>query len=399
MTAIVIFLGTYLVLVIGRLPWSRVDRTGGCIIGATLMIACGVLDVKQAIAAVDFDTIILLFGMMIVVANLRLSGFFGAVTEWVVEHAHGPFVLLVAIVLVAGFFSAFFVNDTMCLVLTPLVLDIARRLRRNALPYLLAVAMAANIGSVATITGNPQNMMIGSFSGIHYRTFAAALSPVALVGLLLTVVLIAAVYHREFRPREKVALEPRPVRTHRALMWKSLTVSAGMIGFFFAGWPVPKVALMAGAILLVTRTVKPEKIYREIDWSLLVLFIGLFIVVAGVETTALPNDFFSLAQRFHLERTSMLSAFAALLSNIVSNVPAVLVFKPFVSRLGDPTRVWLALAMSTTLAGNLTILGSVANLIVVQKARHEVRISFWDYFKVGAPLTVLTIAVGVILLR
>ena len=182
-------------------------------------------------------------------------------------------------------------------------------------------------------------------------------------------------------------------------MWKSLTVSAGMIGFFFAGWPVPKVALMAGALLLVTRSVKPEKIYHEIDWSLLVLFIGLFIVVAGVETTALPNDFFGLAERFHLERTSMLSAFAALLSNIVSNVPAVLVFKPFVSRLGDPGRVWLALAMSTTLAGNLTILGSVANLIVVQKARHEVHIGFWDYFKVGAPLTVLTIAIGVMLLR
>jgi Na+/H+ antiporter NhaD/arsenite permease-like protein len=398
MAAILIFLATYLVLVIGRLPWSRVDRTGGCIIGASLMIAFGVLDLKHAVAAIDFDTIILLFGMMIVVANLRLSGFFGAVAEWVVEHAHGPFVLLAAIVFVAGFFSAFFVNDTMCLVLTPLVLDITRRLRRNALPYLLAVATASNIGSVATITGNPQNMMIGSFSGIHYRTFAAALSPVAVVGLMLTVAVIAAIYHREFRLREKVALEQRPIHTNRVLMWKSLIVSAGMIAFFFVGWPVPKVALIAGALLLVTRSVKPEKIYREIDWSLLVLFIGLFIVVAGVETTALPDDLFRTAQRFHLERPSVLSAFAALLSNIVSNVPAVLVFKPFITRLGDPGRAWLTLAMSTTLAGNLTILGSVANLIVVQKARHEVQISFWDYFKVGAPLTVLTIAAGVILL-
>jgi Na+/H+ antiporter NhaD/arsenite permease-like protein len=394
MAAILIFFATYLVLIIGRLPWSRVDRTGGCIIGASLMIGFGVLDLKQAVNAIDFDTIILLFGMMIVVANLRLSGFFGAV----VEHAHGPFVLLAAIVLVAGFFSAFFVNDTMCLVLTPLVLEITRRLRRNALPYLLAVATASNIGSVATITGNPQNMMIGSFSGIHYRSFAAALSPVAIVGLILTVAVIAAIYHREFRLQEKVALEQRPVRTNRVLMWKSLTVSAGMIGFFFAGWPVPKVALMAGALLLVTRSVKPEKIYREIDWSLLVLFIGLFIVVAGVETTSLPDHLFRAAQRFHLERTAVLSAFAALLSNIVSNVPAVLVFKPFITRLGDPGRAWLTLAMSTTLAGNLTILGSVANLIVVQKARHEVQISFWDYFKVGAPLTVLTIGAGVILL-
>ena len=396
MAATLIFLAVYLVLALGRLPGFRVDRTGACIIGASLMIACGVLDLAQAYAAIDYDTIILLFGVMIVVANLRLSGFFSAVAEWVVEHAHRPIVLLAAIVFVAGFFSAFFVNDTMCLVLTPLVLEISRQLRRNAVPYLLAVAMAANIGSVATITGNPQNMMIGSFSGIHYRTFAAALSPVAVAGLLMTVAVIAVAYHREFRLQEKVALERRPVRVNRVLMWKSLAVSAGMIALFFAGWPVPKVALMAGALMMVTRRLKPERIYREIDWSLLVLFIGLFIVVAGVEKTSLPADLFRAAQRFHLERVSVLSAFAALLSNVVSNVPAVLVFKPFIARMGDPVRSWLTLAMSTTLAGNLTLLGSVANLIVVQRARHEAPISFWEYFKVGAPLTVLTMIAGVV---
>jgi len=396
LAAILIFLAVYLVLAIGRLPGFRVDRTGACIIGASLMIAFGVLDLGQAYAAINYDTIILLFGVMIVVANLRLSGFFSAVAEWVVEHAHRPIVLLAAIVFVAGFFSAFFVNDTMCLVLTPLVLDISRQLRRNAVPYLLAVAMAANIGSVATVTGNPQNMMIGSFSGIQYRTFAAALSPVALLGLAMTVAVIAVIYHREFRLQEKVALERRPVRINRVLMWKSLAVSAGMIVLFFAGWPVPKVALMAGALLLVTRRLKPERIYREIDWSLLVLFIGLFIVVAGVEKTSLPGDLFRATQRFHLERVSVLSAVAALLSNVVSNVPAVLVFKPFIAHMGDPVRSWLTLAMSTTLAGNLTILGSVANLIVVQRARHEAPISFWEYFKVGAPLTVLTMIAGIV---
>src|SRR5437879_6209187 len=320
---------------------------------------------------------------MIVVANLRLSGFFSAVAEWVVEHAHRPIVLLAAIVFVAGFFSAFFVNDTMCLVLTPLVLEITSQLRRNAVPYLLAVAMAANVGSVATITGNPQIMVIGSCSGIHYRSFAAALSPVAAVGLVMTVAVIAATYHREFRFQEKVELERRHVRVDRVLMWKSLAVSTGMIVLFFGGWPVPKVALVAGAVLLVTRRVKPERVYREIDWSLLVLFIGLFIVVAGVETTSLPGDLFHAAKRFHLERVSVLSAFAAVLSNLVSNVPAVLVFKPFISHMSDPARSWLTLAMSTTLAGNLTILGSVANQIVVQRARHEVRIGFWEYFKVA----------------
>ena len=399
MAAVIIFLAVYLVLTVGRLPGFRVDRPGACIIGASLMIAFGVLDFSQAYAAINYDTIILLFGVMIVVANLRLSGFFGAVAEWVVEHAHRPLALLASIVFVAGFFSAFFVNDTMCLVLTPLVLEITRHLRRNPVPYLLAVAMAANIGSVATITGNPQNMMIGSFSGIHYRTFAAALSPVAAVGLLLTIAVIFAAYRREFRFQEKVDLDRRPVRINRVLLWKSLAVSAGMIAAFFVGWPVAKVALLAGALLLVTRRVNPEKIYREIDWSLLVLFIGLFIVVAGVEKTSLPEDLFRLTQRFHLERIAVLSTFAALLSNIVSNVPAVLVFKPFIAHMRDPVRAWLTLAMSTTLAGNLTILGSVANLIVVQRARHEAPISFWEYCRVGVPLTVLTIAAGVLFLR
>jgi len=256
--------------------------------------------------------------------------------------------------------------------------------------------MAANIGSTATNTGNRQNMMIGSFSGIAYRTFAAGLTPVAAIGLVLTVVVIAAMYHRDFRLQERVELESRAVRVNRVLLWKSLAASATMIVFFFAGWPVPKVALIAGALLLVTRRVKPERVYREIDWQLLVLFIGLFIVVAGIERTALPGDLFAAAQPYHLDRVPVLSAFAALLSNLVSNVPAVLVFKPFIARLGDPQRAWLTLAMATTLAGNLSILGSVANLIVVQRARHEVPIGFWEYFRVGAPLTVLTIAAGVL---
>src|SRR5207248_2268094 len=148
---------------------------------------------------------------------------------------------------------------------------------------------ASNIGSVATITGNPQNMMIGSFSGISYRAFAAALAPMAGLGLLVTIVIIGWSYRREFRSREIVDFKPAVVRVNRVLLWKSVVASAGMIVFFFAGVPAPKVALLAGALLLVTRRVKPEKVYREIDWSLLVLFVGLFVVVAGLEKTALVN--------------------------------------------------------------------------------------------------------------
>lgn len=395
LAAIPIFLGTYLVLALGRLPYFRIDRTGAAIIGASLMIACNVLTFEEAYRAVDYDTLILLFGMMIVVANLRLSGFFTVVSAWVVEHAHQPMALLASIVLVSGVFSAFFVNDTMCLVLTPLVLEITSRLRRNPVPYLLAVAMGANIGSVATITGNPQNMMIGSFSGIHYRQFAAALAPVALAGLAAAVAVIGFVYRHEFRSHQRVDIDHRPVRVNRVLLWKSIVASAAMVALFFAGWSVPKVALLAGALLLVTRRVKPEKVYHHIDWQLLVLFVGLFVVVAGVDKLLSPE----LVSNLGLERIGVLSAVAAVLSNLVSNVPAVLLFKPFIGHLPDPAQGWLALAMSSTLAGNLTVLGSVANLIVIQRARPEVKISFGEYCRVGAPLTVITILLGVWLLR
>ncbi len=306
LSAFLIFLGTYAVLAIGRLPGFRVDRTGAAIIGAALMIAFNVLSFQEAYAAIDYDTIILLFGMMIVVANLRLSGFFRAVAAWAVERAHRPVLMLAAIVAVAGVFSAVFVNDTMCLVLTPLVLEATAALRRNPVPFLLAVAMGANVGSVATITGNPQNMMIGSFSRIGYGAFAAALAPVAAIGLALTVAAIVAAYWKEFRVEERVEIEKPRVRVDRPLMWKSLAVTAGMLGFFVAGWPVPKVALVAGALLLLTRRVKPQKVYHEIDWQLLVMFIGLFIVIAGVEKTTLASGFFGFAARFGLGRVGVL---------------------------------------------------------------------------------------------
>jgi len=240
--------------------------------------------------------------------------------------------------------------------------------------------------------------MIGSFSHIPYRTFAGALAPVAAVGMALAVAVLALVYRDEFRAENPLRAEHRAVRVNRVLLWKSVVASAGMIVFFFAGWPVPTVAVIAGALLLVTRRVKPERIYREIDWSLLVLFIGLFIVIAGLEKTSVPADLFAAASRYHLERTAPMSLFAALLANLVSNVPAVLVFKGFVTQLPDPSHAWLTLAMSSTLAGNLTVLGSVANLIVIERARREVTISFWEYARTGIPLTVVTLAAGIWLL-
>ena len=396
-SAFVIFVLTYLFIAVGKLPGYHLDRAGAALLGASLMVWLGVLSLEEAYTAIDFDTIALLLGMMIVVANLRLSGFFQLVNEWVVTRARYPIVLLVAIVFVSGSFSAFLVNDTICLVMTPLVLDVVMRLKRNPIPYLLAVAMASNVGSTATITGNPQNMIVGSISHISYGDFAAALVPVAVAGLVLTVAMIALIYRSEFLTREPFeARMPKQVRYNLPVVIKSLLVTVGMVILFFAGQPVAKVAILGGAFMLFSRRIKAHKVYMEIDWPLLVMFAGLFVVVAGFERVALTPGVIAAVARQHLGNTGVLSLVTAALSNLVSNVPAVLMLKPFVANLADPQRAWLVVAMASTLAGNFTLVGSVANLIVAQRAQREgIKISFWAYFKVGAPLTVATILLGI----
>lgn len=398
--AALIFAATYFVMAIGRLPGFRLDRAGAAFLGASLMVAAGVLNLKQAFAAIDMNTIALLLGMMIVVANLRLSGFFAVLTEWTGRHARHPLILLIAIALISGILSAFLVNDAVCLALTPLVLELLLSLERNPVPYLLAVTMAANVGGVATITGNPQNMIIGSLSGISYGRFAGALAPIAAIGLVLTIVLIAALFRAEFRAAPPLAVpRTQPIRLHRMLMLKTLAITAALMVALFLGVAPAKAAAVAGAFLLLSRRVKSGRIYAEIDWTLLLMFAGLFIVVAGFEHVVLTPQRLQRLLALPLSGTISLSVLTAVLSNLVSNVPAVLVLSRFVEHLADPERAWLVVAMASTLAGNFTIVGSVANLIVVQLARaHHVEIRFGTYFRVGAPLTVLTIAAGVLLL-
>lgn len=396
-TAIAIFVATYLFIAVGKLPGYHLDRAGAALLGACLMVWLGVLSLEEAFAAIDFDTIALLLGMMIVVANLRLSGFFELVNEWVVVRTRRPLVLLAAIIFLAGVLSAFLVNDTICLVMTPLVLDVTLRLKRNPVPYLLAVALASNVGSVATITGNPQNMIVGSLSRIHYGSFTQALAPVAVTGLFLTVAMIALIYRSEFLGGQTFSVKvSRPVRYLQPVVVKTLLVMAVMVALFFSGHPVAKVAIIGGAYMLFTRRIKAHKVYREIDWPLLVMFSGLFVVVAAFERVALTPGVIAAVARQHLDDVAVLSGVTAVLSNLVSNVPAVLMLKSFVGNLADPQRAWLAVAMASTLAGNFTLVGSVANLIVAQRAQGAgVTISFWAYFKVGAPLTILTILFGI----
>jgi Na+/H+ antiporter NhaD/arsenite permease-like protein len=397
--AVLIFGATYAFVAVGKIPIYRIDRAGAALLGASLMVGAGVLSAEEAYNAIDFNTITLLLGMMIVVANLRICGFFRVVTDWIATHVRHPLALLVAVVLASGVLSAFLVNDTICLVMTPLVVELVARVRRNPVPYLLAIATASNIGSVATITGNPQNIIIGSVSQIPYGAFAAALAPVAAIGLAIATLLIALIHRREFFTRERLEKAAMPTHYHGPLMAKTLLVMAAMVVLFFLGQPPAKVAIVGGAFLLLTRRVKPEKIYIEIDWPLLVMFVGLFVVVAGFEKMVLTPEVTGAAGRLHLDDATVLAGITALLSNVVSNVPAVLVLKPFVPNLPDPQHAWLVIAMSATLAGNFTLVGSVANLIVAQRAKARgVEVGFWAYFKVGAPLTLITIAIGLLML-
>jgi Na+/H+ antiporter NhaD/arsenite permease-like protein len=397
--ALVAFAGTYLGLALGRLPFFRVDRTGVAIIGGAVVVVSGLLPWDRAVAAVDAHTLVLLFGMMIVAAYLRLSGFFRLVTYAAVRRAHTPVGLLALIILAAGVLSALFVNDVVCLVMAPIVLDLVRRLHLPPVPYLIALATAANVGSVATLTGNPQNMLVGSFSGISYRAFLLREAPVAVVGLALVFAVIWLVYRRRLPPALPAeALDERGA-VHHALMIKTMAAVAVMLVAFLAGVPIALVAIGGAAYCLLTRRVNPDKVYREIDWGLLVLFTGLFVVIGGLEASGLAGETLGWAGAAGLYRPSVLTVVTAVLSNLVSNVPAVLLFKTVIPTFGEPTRAWLLLAMASTLAGNLTILGSVANLIVVEQARGAgIQIGFLEYSKVGVPVTVVTLLVGWLLL-
>jgi Na+/H+ antiporter NhaD/arsenite permease-like protein len=397
LTAAVIFSATYVVVALGRVPGLRLDRTGAAVVGAAFMIAFHVVSAEEAFRMVDLGTIVLLFGMMVVVAHLKLAGFFRWAGVTVARRARSPRQLLAGLVVVSGVLSALFVNDTVCLAFTPLVLEVTAVLGVRPIPYLLALATASNVGSVATLTGNPQNMLVGVASGIPYAAFFRALAPVAAVSLLLDFAVIALVYRAEMARPFAASAHPR-VRIHPFLMAKGLAAAAAMLVFLFAGAHVSVVALTAGAALLLTRRVKPEKVFVEINWNLLTFFAGLFVVVGAAREAGLADRLFAILHAREAHSVLSLSLVSAVLSNVVSNVPAVMLFAHVIPSLPDPTRAWLALAMSSTLAGNLTLLGSIANLIVAEGARRTAPISFAEYLKVGVPVTVASLVAGLLLL-
>ncbi|HYM79669.1 MAG TPA: anion transporter [Candidatus Dormibacteraeota bacterium] len=388
-----VFIASYVVFALGKFPGMKIDRPGAAIIGAVLMFTTGAVRANNALHLVHFGTVVLLFSMMLVVAYLHLAGLFDWVTDVVVTRLK-PHHLLPTVIFLSGLLSAFFVNDIICLVMVPFVLKVTRRMGVKPVPYLLAIATASNIGSVATITGNPQNILIGSFSGIGYRDFLWHLGPVALVGLFVDWFSLWWLYFRSRVQDVQTGLAVGAAQIDHAALLKAGLVAVLVLAGFLAGFPPALVAAVGAAIMLITRTRDPHLVYEEVDWGLLVFFIGLFLIVGGAENAGLTEHLLRFGERFNIQHLGVFTLVTAILSNLVSNVPAVMLLKSLVSQFADPHSAWLTLAMASTFAGNLTITGSVANIIVVERARKEAAITFFDYFRIGLPVTLLTLLLG-----
>jgi len=400
--AILIFCLTY-VLISGRqLKILPLNRPAAAMLGTVLMVALGILTPEQAYRAVDYDTLVLLLGMMLISAYLFLAGFFDWAAHWILRRARSPQALLIYLILTSGILSALLVNDIICLMLTPLVVAVIVRGRLPLAPYLLALAMSANLGSVATLVGNPQNMIIGHLSGIPFLRFSASLAPVALAGLAIQYVVLRVGFRRVLGQVVIQRPEEPPPPLDRRLLILTLAVLGLVFAGFVAGLNLSWTAMAGGALVMVLAKRDTHQVLKLVDWNLLVFFAALFIVVEGLSKTGLPDQTYRYVQPLFGSSTASqawnFAWFSEPGSNVFSNVPFVLVAGKWINNFARPELMWKVMALTTTFAGNLTIVGSVANIIVVESARGHIELGFWDYARYGIPVTILTTVAGLLIL-
>jgi len=400
--AILIFCFTYVLISGRRLKVLPLNRPAAALLGAVLMVAFGIITPERVYRSVDYDTLVLLLGMMLISAYLFLAGFFDWAADWILRVAGTPQSLLLYLIATSGLLSALLVNDTVCLMMTPLVVAVMVRGKLPLPPYLLALAMSANIGSVATLVGNPQNMIIGHLSGIPFVRFSASLLPVALVGLAIQYALLRLGFRKVLRQAVIQRAEGLPPKMDRRLLTITVGVFVLVFAGFMAGLNLPWTALSGGALVMVLARRDTHEVLKLVDWHLLLFFAALFVVVEGLNGTGLPDQIYGGVRGVFGSSVESqawnLAWFSALGSNVFSNVPFVLVAGKWIANFTDPELMWQVLAMATTFAGNLTILGSVANIIVVESARGHAEVGFWDYAKFGIPVTILTTIAGVVIL-
>lgn len=416
MVATAIFVVTYAIVAFNRFPGLRLDRTGAAVVGAVAMVATGVLSVEAAWRAINHETLLILLGMMVLNVFLEDAGFFEWVAGRILARRIAPTRMLVELAVVSGLLSALFLNDTVCLMLTPPLVRILRAGKLPLPPFLITLAMAANAGSVLTLTGNPQNMLIGVYSGWSYLAFLGRMLLPGTVSLAILAAWVVWWYRKELlvvAENGAESGEARPVLQDGSttvgqrpidgvLLRKTLVVLAGTLVGFLLHPDLPLVAMTAAAVLLVWSGKSPTAVLHRVNWVLLAFFAGLFIVVEGFRTTGVLERLNALAGPWYgttpASQVPLFGLVTVVASNVVSNVPFVVLMEHELGRFADPPLMWLVLALASTLAGNLTIPGSVATLIVLEQAGPEGRVSFREFSAVGVPVTVLSVVVGLGLL-
>ena len=401
---LLVFVVVYLGMILGRLPRLRLDRTGVALLGAIALLATGDLSLPEATQAIDAPTILLLFGLMVVSAQLRMGGFYARVTRSLASLRVEPAALLGVLILAAGALSAVFSNDVVCLAMAPVLADSCRRRRLDPIPFLLALACAANVGSAATLIGNPQNMLIGQKLGLSFVDYSLRAGIPVILSLAATWAVIA--WHARGRwegagesIRPSGAAEENDAPEFDAWQTvKGLSVAAFILAaFLFASWPREVVALAGAGVVLTSRKLHSRAMLGLVDWQLLVLFAGLFVVNHALQATGLVAHAVAglVAHGLDPSHPAPLFVSTILLSNAVSNVPAVMLLLPLATgALAGPI-----LALASTLAGNLLIVGSIANIIVVESAgRRGIRIDWRRHARTGVPVTLLTLAIAAALL-
>ncbi|MDP2074831.1 anion transporter [Hydrogenophaga sp.] len=399
---VAVFATVYLGMFLGGLPRLKLDRSGVALLGAIAVIALAGIPVEDAARAIDLPTIVLLFAFMVVSAQMRLGGFYAALTRRVGAMPLSRSGLLAVLIFVAGALSAVFSNDIVCLAMTPVVARLCLQRGINPMPFLIGLACAANIGSAATLIGNPQNMLIGSVLQLPFAGYVRQALPPVLIGLVVLWGWLAygpGAGAGAGSPHPCPLPEGEEVNTEPAFdIWqttKGLVVAGAlMLIFLFTDWPRDVAALVGAGVLLLSRRLHTSHFMGLVDWPLLILFMGLFVVNHAFESTGLAAQAVAWlgAQGVVLTDPGPLLVASAVLSNLVSNVPAVMLLLPHLGGGGEQAGVMLALA--TTFAGNLLLVASIANLIVADLARQQgIEIDWKKHAITGIPVTLMSLAV------
>jgi len=390
-----IFALTYLGIAVGRVPGLKLDRTGIAMLGAIAMMVFGGLPTTDAISFINWPTILLLFGFFVLSAQLRLSGFFDAVAGGIARKLGSPARFLMLLMLATAGLSAFLNHDIVCFVFTPIVAMALLKRQLNPVPFLIALAIASNIGAAATLVGNPQDMMIGQIAGLGFGRYVLwCFVPVILaLGCAYAIIWLLSRHRLVAKVTSPSDLDVAPRPFDRPHTIKGLAILAVVIGLFFSSLPKEVVALTAAAIHLASPKFRTEDLLKLVDWPILVLFMGLFVVTGAFQTTGYGEQSVPwLAQGgLHLQSPTTLALVTAALSNLISNSAAVMLLLKVADITQPPAAYVLALANS--FGGSLLIIGSVANIIVVQQARElGIHISFRDFARLGIPVTLAALA-------